>query len=132
MALLVAGEHAAAERAFAWALAGQRADGSWPMKYVAGAVEDASGETNMSAYLAVARLAPLAGPPRRGVRGPVLADGAPGARLGRARCSCRSAASPGRRSGPTAGPATVHRDALLAALVEHPPGAAGRASRWPS
>ena len=54
MALTVAGEHAAAERAFAWALAGQRPDGSWPMKYVAGEVEDASGETNMSAYLAVA------------------------------------------------------------------------------
>ena len=31
----------------------QRADGSWPMKIVAGEVEDASGETNMSAYLAV-------------------------------------------------------------------------------
>ncbi len=29
------------------------ADGSWPMKIVAGEVEDASGETNMSAYLAV-------------------------------------------------------------------------------
>ena len=54
MALTVAGEHDAAERAFAWVLAGQRPDGSWPMKYVAGEVEDASGETNMSAYLAVA------------------------------------------------------------------------------
>jgi hypothetical protein len=54
MALTVAGEDRAAERAFAWVLAGQRADGSWPMKYVAGTVEDASGETNMSAYLAVA------------------------------------------------------------------------------
>ena len=31
----------------------QRADGSWPMKIVGGVVEDASGETNMSAYLAV-------------------------------------------------------------------------------
>jgi hypothetical protein len=54
MALTVAGEHAAAERAFAWALSGQRPDGSWALKYVAGGVEDASGETNMSAYLAVA------------------------------------------------------------------------------
>ncbi len=54
MALTVAGEHAAAERAFAWVLSGQRPDGSWAMKYVAGEVEDASGETNMSAYLAVA------------------------------------------------------------------------------
>ena len=31
----------------------QRDDGSWPMKIVAGEVEDHSGETNMSAYLAV-------------------------------------------------------------------------------
>jgi hypothetical protein len=54
MALTVAGEEHAARRAFAWALERQRADGSWAMKYVAGEVEDASGETNMSAYLAVA------------------------------------------------------------------------------
>ena len=54
MALTVAGEHDAAERAFAWALAGQRPDGSWPLRYVAGEVVDPSGETNMSAYLAVA------------------------------------------------------------------------------
>ncbi|MEO6509591.1 MAG: prenyltransferase [Nocardioides sp.] len=54
MALTVAGEHEAAERAYAWALARQRPDGSWPMKLVAGDVVDASGETNMSAYLAVA------------------------------------------------------------------------------
>jgi hypothetical protein len=54
MALTVAGEDGPAQRAFAWVLERQRSDGSWPMKYVAGRVEDASGETNMSAYLAVA------------------------------------------------------------------------------
>ena len=54
MALTVAGEERAAQRAFRWVLDRQRPDGSWPMKYVAGTVEDASGETNMSAYLAVA------------------------------------------------------------------------------
>ena len=54
MALTVAGEDRAAQRAFGWALERQRHDGSWAMKYVAGSVEDASGETNMSAYLAVA------------------------------------------------------------------------------
>ena len=53
MGLLVGGEVAAAERAYAWCLATQRADGSWPMKVVAGEVEDHSGETNMAAYLAV-------------------------------------------------------------------------------
>ncbi|KRF17255.1 prenyltransferase [Nocardioides sp. Soil797] len=53
MALLVGGQVEAAERAYAWCLEWQRADGSWPMKIVAGEVEDASGETNMCAYLAV-------------------------------------------------------------------------------
>lgn len=53
MALLIGGQQAAAARAYDWCLAAQRADGSWPMKIVAGEVEDASGETNMSAYLAV-------------------------------------------------------------------------------
>jgi len=53
MALLVAGEVDAAERAIRWCVRTQRGDGSWPMKVVAGRVDDASGETNMSAYLAV-------------------------------------------------------------------------------
>jgi hypothetical protein len=53
MALLAAGEVDAAERAYEWCRRTQRADGSWPMTVVAGEVEDASGETNMSAYLAV-------------------------------------------------------------------------------
>ena len=54
MGLMVGGRRDAAERAFAWARATQRADGSWPMKIVAGEVEDHSGESNMSAYVAVA------------------------------------------------------------------------------
>lgn len=54
MALLVGGQPEAADRAFAWARDTQRADGSWPMKIVGGTVEDHSGETNMSAYVAVA------------------------------------------------------------------------------
>ena len=53
MALVVGGEREAAERAFAWVRETQRADGSWPMKIVGGDVEDHSGETNMSAYVAV-------------------------------------------------------------------------------
>ncbi len=53
MALMVAGEDAAAEAAYAWCVRTQRHDGSWAMKTVAGAVEDASSETNMCAYLAV-------------------------------------------------------------------------------
>ena len=53
MALLVGGQVEAAERAYAWCAATQRDDGSWPLKIVAGEIEDASGETNMSAYLAV-------------------------------------------------------------------------------
>jgi hypothetical protein len=53
MALLVGGEVAAAERALRWVPTMQRVDGSWPMKIVAGEVEDDRGEVNMSAYLAV-------------------------------------------------------------------------------
>ncbi|MBB6626104.1 prenyltransferase [Nocardioides sp. KIGAM211] len=53
MALLVGGQVEASDRAFQWCLDTQRPDGSWPMKIVAGEIEDHSGETNMSAYLAV-------------------------------------------------------------------------------
>lgn len=53
MALMVGGQTEAAERAFDWTLGQQRHDGSWPLKIVAGTIEDASGETNVSAYLAV-------------------------------------------------------------------------------
>jgi hypothetical protein len=53
MALVVGGQLPAAENAYEWVRTTQRADGSWPMKIVAGEVEDHSGETNMSAYVAV-------------------------------------------------------------------------------
>jgi hypothetical protein len=53
MALLVGGQEEAALAAYDWCARWQRHDGSWPMKVVGGAVEDASSETNMSAYLAV-------------------------------------------------------------------------------
>ena len=53
MALLVGGEVEAAERALRWVPTLQRPDGSWPMKIVAGEVEDPRGEVNMSAYFAV-------------------------------------------------------------------------------
>jgi hypothetical protein len=53
MAMLVGGQVEAAERAYAWCAQTQRADGSWPMEIVVGDIKDASGETNMSAYLAV-------------------------------------------------------------------------------
>jgi hypothetical protein len=53
MALMVGGEVAAAGTAYDWCLANQREDGSWPMKIIGDRIEDASGETNMSSYLAV-------------------------------------------------------------------------------
>jgi hypothetical protein len=53
MAMMLGGQTAAAERAFEWCLRTQREDGSWPLKIVAGEVVDHSGESNMSAYLAV-------------------------------------------------------------------------------
>ncbi len=53
MGLLAGGQPGAAEAAYDWCLRTQREDGSWPMKIVVDQVEDASGDTNMSAYLAV-------------------------------------------------------------------------------
>lgn len=53
MAMLVGGQIAAAERAYAWIPTMQRPDGSWPMKIVDGRPEDERGEVNMSAYFAV-------------------------------------------------------------------------------
>ncbi len=53
MAMLVGGQVAAAERAYAWVPTMQRADGSFPMKIVDGEPVDERGEVNMSAYLAV-------------------------------------------------------------------------------
>jgi len=53
MAMLVGGQVAAAEKAYAWIPTMQREDGSFPMKIVGGEVEDPRGEVNMSAYFAV-------------------------------------------------------------------------------
>ncbi len=53
MALLVADRRDAVDRAWAWVRSTQRIDGSWPRKLVGGVVEDASGESNMTAYVAV-------------------------------------------------------------------------------
>ena len=53
MALVVTGHLTAARQAYEWCANTQREDGSWPMRVVLGEVDDSSGETNMSAYLAV-------------------------------------------------------------------------------
>ena len=53
MGLVVGGQLDAAATAFDWVARNQRPDGSWPMKFVGGTVEDASTETNMAAYIAV-------------------------------------------------------------------------------
>lgn len=53
MALVVGGQLDAAASAYEWCARTQRPDGSWPMKFVHGVVEDPSTETNMSAYIAV-------------------------------------------------------------------------------
>jgi hypothetical protein len=53
MALLVAERHDAVERAWTWVRETQRHDGSWPMRTVAGVVEDPGSESNMAAYVAV-------------------------------------------------------------------------------
>jgi len=53
MGLLVGGHVEEAEAAYRWMPRLQNADGSWPMKIVAGEAEDVRGESNMSAYAAV-------------------------------------------------------------------------------
>lgn len=53
MALLVAGEVDAAERAYQWLFETQRLDGSWPMKVTSERVLDAGTDSNMTAYVAV-------------------------------------------------------------------------------
>lgn len=52
MALSVAGEHRAAERAYAWLRRTQRCDGSWPMRVRAGTIIDAAADSNQCAYVA--------------------------------------------------------------------------------
>jgi hypothetical protein len=52
MALDVACMHDAAESAYGWMAATQRADGSWHNYYVSGSIEDAKLDTNVCAYVA--------------------------------------------------------------------------------
>ncbi|GAB3543716.1 hypothetical protein J2S53_000564 [Actinopolyspora lacussalsi] len=53
MALSAGGHFAAAERAYEWSARNQRADGSWPMRFRNGGIEDHGADTNFCAYLAV-------------------------------------------------------------------------------
>ncbi len=53
MALVATGRQRAADRAYDWAFAMQRGDGSWPLKIERGVVTDASGDSNATAYVAV-------------------------------------------------------------------------------
>jgi hypothetical protein len=53
MALVATGRVDAARRAYEWAFARQRGDGSWPLKIQGGELSDPSGDTNASAYVAV-------------------------------------------------------------------------------
>lgn len=53
MALLVAGEVEAAERAYQWLFDTQRDDGTWPIKVTAAGIADAGTDSNMTAYPAV-------------------------------------------------------------------------------
>ncbi|WP_019633181.1 prenyltransferase [Actinomadura atramentaria] len=53
MALSVAGLREPSRRAYAWLADVQRADGSWPAKWVLGEVTEPGGESNQAAYVAV-------------------------------------------------------------------------------
>ena len=50
MALTAGGRRRAAERAYDWLAANQRADGSWACAYIDGEVADATGDANFTAY----------------------------------------------------------------------------------
>lgn len=52
MALDLAGRLREAELAYDWLVANQREDGSWPLAYRHGAIEDAGGDANHAAYCA--------------------------------------------------------------------------------
>ncbi len=52
MALTTAGLLEPARRAFEWCRREQRPDGSWPIQYRAGVIEDANSDTNFCAYIA--------------------------------------------------------------------------------
>ena len=52
MALTVGGLWEEARAAFAWCRRTQRADGSWPIQFRAGVVEDANSDSNFCAYVA--------------------------------------------------------------------------------
>lgn len=53
MALSLAGFTTETRRAYDWLRSGQRADGSWPAKWVLGEVTEPGGESNHAAYVAV-------------------------------------------------------------------------------
>jgi hypothetical protein len=53
MALSVCGLRAEARRAYAWLVATQRPDGSWPIQSATGQIEDRTTESNHAAYSAV-------------------------------------------------------------------------------
>ncbi len=114
MALLVGGEVEAAERP---------TTGAWRTQRARRLVADEDrrrrgrGPQRRDQHVGLPRgrgLAPLAGAPRRGVRAPACGPSYAAASTSWSGCSCPSAASPGRRSGTTARPATVNEEALLA------------------
>jgi hypothetical protein len=52
MALTAAGQLEPARAALEWSLRTQRSDGSWPIRFRAGTVEDANSDSNFCAYIA--------------------------------------------------------------------------------
>ena len=52
MALTAAGLHEPARAAYEWCRREQRADGSWPIQYRRGVIEDANSDSNFCAYIA--------------------------------------------------------------------------------
>ena len=90
MALDIAGLHDEAERAYGWLAEHQRADGSWHNYYWPdGTIDEDKLDTNVCAYVATGRVAPLAAHLGAGVPGRPLADGRASARL-------RAASAPSR------------------------------------
>ena len=81
MALTVAGLLEPARAAYEWCRREQRADGSWPIQFRRGVIEDANSDSNFCAYIATGVWHHVLATGDDAIRRADVADGARGNRL---------------------------------------------------